>query len=209
MPRFSVLMAAYNVAGMIGEAIASVQAQTERDWELIVVDDGSTDDTAARVQPFLADPRVRLIRQENRGLSGARNTALGAARAPLISILDADDLYLPSYLETMGNALERDGGAGFAYTDPWLLDDFTGRIRRRSGMADQRPPVPPPADPRALLLELVERNFVFVAATVRRSAFEAVGDFDTRLRSCEDYLLWLRIAASGRHAVRPAGSLAI
>jgi glycosyltransferase involved in cell wall biosynthesis len=208
-PLFSVVTAAYNASATVGAAVESVLAQTEPSWELIVVDDGSIDDTGARVGAYEADGRVRLITQENRGLSGARNTALDAARGRYVALLDADDLYMPSYLSAMRAALERDPAAGFAYTDAWLLDDATGRISRRTAMADQRPPASAPADARDLLRELLERNFVYVSAAVRREALEAVGPFDVSLPSLEDYDLWLRLAVAGHRAVRVPGVHAV
>jgi glycosyltransferase involved in cell wall biosynthesis len=208
-PLFSILTAAFDASATVSAAVESVLRQTEASWELIVVDDGSTDGTADRVRAYAEDPRVRLIAQENRGLSGARNRALDAASGRYIALLDADDLYMPSYLTAMRDALERDPDAGFAYTDAWLLDDATGRIARRTAMADQRPPASAPPDARELLRELIGRNFVYVSATVRREALDAVGPFDVSLPSLEDYDLWLRLAAGGFRAVRAPGVHAV
>lgn len=96
-PAFSIVIPAYNVAGYIDETIQSVLRQTVQDWELIVVDDGSTDDTAERVKA-VGDARIRLIRQENSGVSVARNTGIAAARGRYVALLDADDLWAPSHL---------------------------------------------------------------------------------------------------------------
>lgn len=96
-PAFSVVIPAYNVACYIGETIQSVLQQSVQDWELIVVDDGSTDDTAERVKA-VGDARIRLIRQENSGVSVARNTGIAAARGRYVALLDADDLWAPSHL---------------------------------------------------------------------------------------------------------------
>lgn len=208
-PLFSILTAAFDAEPTVAATIDSVLAQTEPSWELIVVDDGSTDGTAAQVERYAGDDRIRLVRQENRGLSGARNTALAVARGRLVALLDADDLYMPGYLAAMRAALERDSEAGFAYTDAWLLDDATGRIARKTAMADQHPPASAPADSRELLRELIERNFVYVAATVRREALEDVGPFDVSLPSLEDYELWLRLAAAGYRAARAEGVQAV
>src|SRR4051812_28108863 len=105
-PTFSVAIPAYNAAATIAPALRSVLAQTRGDFEAIVVDDGSTDATAEAVGPFLEDGRITLVQQENRGLSGARNTALASARGRYVSLLDSDDLWLPHYLERMGEALD-------------------------------------------------------------------------------------------------------
>jgi GT2 family glycosyltransferase len=208
-PVFTVVMPAYNAAATIAPAIRSVLAQTRVDWELIVVDDGSTDDTVAQVTPFLSDPRIQLVPQENRGLSSARNTAIALARGRYISMLDSDDLWMPSYLDAMGRVLARDADVAFAHTDAWALDDATRRIRRSSTMSPQRPPNPPPSEPREFLALLLQRNFLYYGATIRRKVLEHVGLYDERLRRAEDYELWLRILAHGYRGERAHGLLAV
>lgn len=202
-------MAAYNAADTIVSAIRSVLAQTRGDFELIVVDDGSTDDTAVLVQSLQSDSRVRLLRQANLGLAVARNAGVRESHGPLVSILDSDDLWLPGYLEAMARALDADPDAGFAYTDAWVLDDLTRRVQRASAMAYQDPPETPPSDPEELLAELIRRNFVFTSATVRRQVLEEVGRYRESLVAAEDYELWLRIAAHGYRAARAPGLLAV
>ena len=208
-PRFSVVTPAYNTNAYVATAIRSVQLQTWPDFEVIVVDDGSTDDTASQVLAFSDDPRVRLIRQGNAGPSAARNTAIAAARGEYVCMLDSDDLWVPRYLEVMGAALDADPEAGFAYTDAWVLDEATGRVRRTSMMHYQRPPAAPPTDAGAFLRLLLDRNFVYTSVTVRKRVLEDVGGFDERLWAAEDWELWLRIAAAGHRALRPEGLLAI
>lgn len=112
-PLISVIMPAYNAERHVAEAIASVKAQHWTNWELIVVDDGSTDRTAeiANARP---DPRIRLLRQENRGVSAARNAALDQAQGDCIAFLDADDLMPPESLEARVRLLMQDDGLFFA-----------------------------------------------------------------------------------------------
>jgi glycosyltransferase involved in cell wall biosynthesis len=208
-PAFTVVVAAYNSTRTIAPAIRSVLAQSDQDLELIVVDDGSSDDTADRVRAFLDDSRVQLVRQENQGVAGARNSGFARARGRFVSLLDGDDLWLPTYLEGMSAALEADPEAGFAYTDAWVLDDETRRIARSTAMSFQRPPETPPEDPEELLSLLVDRNFVFSSATLRRSAFEVVGPFDLRAQPADDYEMWMRLAANGYRAARTREPLAI
>jgi glycosyltransferase involved in cell wall biosynthesis len=207
--RFSVVMPAYDAAATIDAAIVSVLRQTVRDFELIVVDDGSTDGTLDRVRLLQADGRVTLLEQANSGPAAARNAGIAVARAPIVSVIDSDDLWLPTYLEVMGSALNRDPRAGFAYTDAWVLDDARGLVARRTAMSGQRPPSPTPPDPKRFLLELLDRNFVYTSASIPREVLVEVGGYDERFRYGEDFELWLRIVESGRHAIRVSGDLAI
>ncbi len=110
-PAISVIVPVYNVAAHVGACIASLRAQSWRDFEALVIDDGSTDDSGARALAAIdGDPRFRVIRQENRGLSGARNTGLEVARGAFIAFLDSDDQFAPDFLAQMHGALVADGG---------------------------------------------------------------------------------------------------
>ena len=206
-PTFSVVVAAYNAARTLPATIRSVLAQTRPDFEILVVDDGSTDSTE-RAVAGIRDDRIIYIRQENRGPAAARNAGIQRASGELVSVLDSDDLWLPTYLETMDLTLRAVPDAGFAYTDAWRLDDVMRRIHRRTIMAQQRPPRRPPDDPELLLATLLERNFVYISATVRRSVLDAVGGFKTFTRA-ENYELWLRIAASGTRFANAGEVLAV
>jgi glycosyltransferase involved in cell wall biosynthesis len=205
----SIVMPAYNAASTIGAAIESVLAQTRTDFELMVVDDGSTDETAACVEPYLRDQRVRLISQPNRGQASARNAALAAASGAYVSLLDSDDLWLPQYLELMCGRLEVDPSAAVAYTDAWVLDDETRRVARTTVTAPWHPPAVP-TDAIGFLRALLEfGNFVFVGTTIRRAILDDVGVFRVGVEPSEDYELWLRIAARGYRFVRVDSPLAI
>jgi glycosyltransferase involved in cell wall biosynthesis len=208
-PLFSVVMPAYNAAATIDAAVASVLRQTVRDFELIVVDDGSTDDTGERVRRLQADGRVTLLEQLNAGPAAARNAGIAVARAPIVSVIDSDDLWLPTYLEVMGSTLADDPGAGFAYTDAWVFDETHRLVGRQTAMAGQRPPHPVPADPKAFLLELLDRNFIYTSTSIRRDVLDAVGGYDERFLYGEDYELWVRIVGAKRNAVRVPGNLAV
>jgi glycosyltransferase involved in cell wall biosynthesis len=208
-PLFTVVVPAYNTARMVGAAIRSVLAQTCGDFELIVVDDGSTDDTGARIRGFEADPRVRGVRRENGGPAAARNTGIERATGEYVSFLDSDDLWMPNYLEAMDRALAEDRNAGLGYTDAWVLNDETRLIFRGTAMSSNHPPPVPPTDHHELLKLLVQGNFIFSSATVRRSVLDRVGHFDTRLWATEDWEMWIRVVAAGYRAVRPPGLHAI
>ncbi len=207
-PTFAVVVAAYNAERTLAATVRSVLAQTRSDFELAIVDDGSTDGTLELAQGF-DDSRVKVLRQENGGTAAARNAGIAGTSAPLIAILDSDDLWLPRYLETMGRLLDADPGAALAYTDAWVLHDPSGRIARRYAASAVNPPQRPPDDPHELLELLIQGNFVFASATFRRSVVEEIGVFDRRCNECEDYELWLRFAAHGRRFVRSEGPLAV
>jgi glycosyltransferase involved in cell wall biosynthesis len=207
-PKFSVVIPAYNSSGLIGGAIRSVLQQTIDDFELIVVDDGSTDNTPQVVEA-VTDPRLRLVRQDNTGTAGARNRGVRESNGEYISFLDNDDLWMPTYLEVMGAALDANTQAGFAYTDGWALDDEAHQIRRRPTMSRANPPVPPPSDPEAFLAELMSRNFILSSVTVRRSAIDRVDGFRDGLGGCDDYDLWIRIVGARYGGVRAPGLLVI
>jgi glycosyltransferase involved in cell wall biosynthesis len=206
---FSVVIAAYEAASTVVGAIESVLAQTRQDFEIVVVDDGSSDDTAAVAEATAAgDPRVRVIRQANGGPSAARNRGIADGGGEYVSMLDSDDLWLPDYLAEMGAALDADPQAGFAYTEAWELNEGTGRFLKATAMARQHPPAQTLPHDR-FVAELMRRNFVYNSVTVRRSVLEQVGGYDDRMTHGEDYELWLRIAISGFTAIRVPGPLAI
>src|SRR5262244_3561534 len=125
MPLVSVIMPTFNRADTITRAIRSVQAQTFTDWELIVVDDGSTDNTAERIEG--CDPRMKLIRQENQGTAGARNAGLRASSGSYIAFLDSDDEWLPHHLELSAGFLEAFPDEQFVTSELWE-DPGRGRI---------------------------------------------------------------------------------
>jgi glycosyltransferase involved in cell wall biosynthesis len=193
MPRVSVLIAARNAAATIGEAIASLRAQTFDDWEAIVVDDGSSDDTGAVAAA--ADARVRVVRHETaRGPSAARNRAGREATGEMLCVLDADDLYKPRYMESQLAAIDasilgrRRTGAVFCDAELVPLDGGPAeRWTDRVGKVDH-------VDIPALLRE----NVVFGLAMYPRHVFLELGGYDEDPQmSGEDYDLWLRMLENG------------
>lgn len=210
-PLFSIVMAAYNAADTIEEAIASARAQTLGDFELIVIDDGSTDRTPAILDQLgREDPRLRVIHQANAGANPTRNRALAAARGEFVTFLDSDDLKLPTYLEAVYETMGSDPAVGLAYSDCYVLEDRHRRIRRSTVLGAYGQTAGPPEGAEALLGRLIEGCFIpFSATTVRRSALEAVGPFDPRLAGTDDWELWIRIIASGVDVRRVPGALAV
>jgi glycosyltransferase involved in cell wall biosynthesis len=206
-PTFSVVVPAFNAERTIVAAIRSVQRQTRSDFEVLVVDDGSTDRTAAMVKGERArDGRVRLFRTANFGAAHARNVALSEARGAYISLLDSDDVYLPSYLETMHATLTTNARAAMAMTDAWLFEEVFGQLKRRTALRTS-PALPP--DPQKLFDLLLEDNHVFGLVTMRRSLIENLGGFEERLVSSEDYEYWLRAVSRGATIARVPGIHAV
>jgi glycosyltransferase involved in cell wall biosynthesis len=207
---FSVVMPTYNSAATVEGAIESVLKQTRPDFELIVSDDGSTDDTVARVERFVRqDARISLVTQRHRGASAARNAAITKAVGEYVSFLDSDDLWLPRYLDAMATTLAEHAEADVAHTDAWVLYDDIKKVVRGSLMKGWQPPVVP-RDPIEFLRAMLEAaNFLYYSVTIRRPILLEVGGFDERLPSSVDYELWLRIAAHGHVFVRHPGNLAV
>ena len=189
MPKVSVITPVFNGERFIAEAIDSVLAQTLRDWELIVVDDGSTDATPVILAGF-ADPRIRVIRQENGGEACARNTALDAATGKFIAFLDADDLYLPDGLAAMVGFLEGHPQFDVVYSDGIMCDQDKKPLMQ---LSDIRPYIVE-GD---ILCHLVVSNVVTVpvCTAVNRAAIEASNTrFDLSLVMGPDWDFWIRLA---------------
>jgi glycosyltransferase involved in cell wall biosynthesis len=178
-----VIIPTFNRAGCLAEAVDSVREQDYRDFELIVVDDGSTDGTAGILARY--GHTVRVLRQENRGVSAARNRGIAAARGALIALLDSDDLWLPRKLSVQVAYFDRHPRALICQTEEiWVRNGRRVNPRRR-----HRKPEGMIFEP-SLELCLVSPS----AVMARRELFAEVGLFDETLPACEDYDLWLRVA---------------
>lgn len=181
-------MPAYNASPFIGEAIESVIQQTYAEWELIIVDDGSTDSTCGAVEPFLRDKRIRLIKQQNCGVSKARNTGICNASGQWIAFLDADDLWLPQKLHLQMNCAEENRVSGLIHANAFRFS--TGQ----SGTGLISNPVYDKNDSHKSLLMY---DFIVTSSVmVSRNCIDAVGCFDENLSGPEDWDLWTRIAES-------------
>ena len=181
----SVVIPCYNQARFLGEAIESVRRQQNVDFEVLVVDDGSTDDASCVARRYTD---VRLIRQPRMKLSGARNTGLRHARGRYIVFLDADDRLLPGALAAGLDSLR--SRPECAYT--------VGRFRIIGVDGLPTADVGRGEDPADLYIALLQHNYIEMIATVmyHRRVFDAVGGFNLALRACEDYDLHLRVARS-------------
>lgn len=186
-PLISIVIPAYNAEKYIAATLDSVRAQTFRDYEVIVVDDGSTDRSFEIAGCF---DGVFRIRQNNRGAATARNVGIGAARGEYIAFLDADDLWMPAKLERQVSYLEENPQTAWIYCDAYVFNSASGRTRCRIGERMR-------LHKGEILRELLLRCFIPSATpVVRRTALLEAGLFDERRehRIGEDWSLWLRLA---------------
>jgi glycosyltransferase involved in cell wall biosynthesis len=195
--RVSVIMPVHNYGAYIGDALRSVAAQTLHEFECIVVDDASTDNTAAVVEALIqGDLRFRLVRLErNQGVAGARNRALAEARGRYIQFLDADDLLPPRKLEIHATHLDTHPEDTVVYSDHYRFIN-PGAPLPQSGLAPNEKIT---GGGQGVVARLLRSNvFRMNAVLVRRDAVNAIGPFHPEFRYIEDWDLWLRMAASNR-----------
>ena len=186
-PAFAIAIAAYEAAATIGDALASAFAQTLPPAEVVVCDDGSTDDLARAVAPYTG--RIRLLRQSNSGEAAAKNAAVRASASDFVVFLDADDVFLPERLEALQELASSRPDLDILTTDAWI--EIDGVATRRC--YDESWPFEID-DQRGAILE---RNFVFGLAAVRRTRFLKLRGFDESLRFAADWDLWCRLILDG------------
>jgi len=180
MISVSVIIPAYNAATHIRGSIDSVLAQTFQGFEIIIVDDGSKDDTAQVVAPYLSDSRVRYLRQENRGLPGARNAGAKAAKGDYFAFLDADDFLASSALEVLCREFQRTGSA-WGNVGVLKLEGQNRTVRHPATPAGNR------------LLAILEYDFVTRCPFFPRDEFFAIGMYDEEIRMREDWDINIRL----------------
>lgn len=198
LPAISVAMSVYNAERFLVPAIESVLAQDFADFEFLILDDGSTDGTAAIVDRFAQhDPRIRAITRENRGLVASLNELIAAAQAPIIARMDADDICRPDRFGKQMRFLAENPDYGVVGS--WTEDiDANGKPYHITGK--DHPPT------YEAFLEAIEHGWPLLchpAAMLRRTVVEAVGGYHGAFRHCEDYDLWLRLASVTRLASIP------
>jgi len=186
-PRFSIIMPAYNDEEYIGQAVESVLNQTYQSFELIVIDDGSTDNTPAAISRFREHPRVKIICQKNGGTAAARNTGLRLASGEYIGFLDSDDFYTPDRLATIDNYLAENQDVQCVATDHTIWDGerFSGPVAKNEAK------------------KLVKHGLHllapihFCALIIRADVLKDLGFFDTGFYFIEDVEMWYRLHAHG------------
>ena len=192
-PIVSVVMPAFNAGQFIAEAVDSVIKQTFNSWELIIVNDGSTDDTQAIVEKYaVADPRIKLVNQQNKKLSAARNAGIANAKGEWIAFLDADDSWVAEKLENQLATAEKQPAAGVIFSDGFIYYNN-----------DLKPAQPygaitgyfAPVD--IYKLEYRGNYIPVLSVMVKKKYLDIVGWQDEQLRACEDWDYWIRLALNG------------
>jgi glycosyltransferase involved in cell wall biosynthesis len=208
-PVVSIVMPAYNGSRFMRESVASIQSQTFTRWELIIVNDGSSDGTGDLADRLAAaDARIRVVHQVNGGLPNARNSGVEASdrRSEYITFIDADDLWAPETLESLVGVLADRQDLSGAHAVGRYVDDNNRPIRpgeleswqrmRLQVSTDLRRRVTIPRDAPTTFEMLSMRNYIPAGTVVfRRADFERAGRFDERLKSVEDWHMWMRIAS--------------
>lgn len=187
-PTVSIVICAYNAAPFLRETLESVFAQTYQDYEIIVVNDGSTDHTDQVITPYLN--RLTYLKQPNSGPGAARNTAFRHARGRYVALLDSDDQWLPHYLATMLARLQAEPEIDVLYPNAILFgaSQWEGKFFQD---------VCPSSEPVTLEKFLTRECNVFISAVFKREILDQVGWFDESLRGSEDFDLWLRMLQHG------------
>lgn len=187
----SVIIPTYNRASLLSQAIRSVINQTYKNWQLLIIDDGSADDTRKVVEEFIRkDLRIRYFYQENKGQVCAMNLGIKNSKGDYIAFLDDDDEWLPEKLEKQIEKMKSDKLVGLVYTDAIILDGKTNS-NKRSDIAKTQSGF--------IYEDLLIRNFITASSVlVRKEVFEKLGLFDEsfiiKITQIQDYDMWLRIA---------------
>ena len=195
MPLFSVIIPLYNKAPYVRKAIKSVTEQTYKEWELVVVDDGSTDGSGNIVCEF-TDSRISFVKQDNAGVSTARNRGVAESTAPYICFLDADDWWEPTFLEEMARVIERHPNAGIYGTSYYIVKNGKKRIAPigvDNGFGEGE------INYCRVYAKTLCMPLLTSAVCMPRTVFEEHGGFPIDVKLGEDFLLWVRVAL--RHNV--------
>ena len=197
MPQISIIIPAYNAERTIIETLQSVWQQTFQDFEIIIINDGSTDRTVELIQT-IKDPRLKIFSYENGGLPVARNRGITRATGKFIAFLDADDLWTADKLELQLKALQQNSQAGVAYSWTCFMDvDKQGKV---SFLPSSQYSFSGNVYENLLISDFVHSGS---NTLIRREAIDTAGEFDPTLKSCEDWDYWLRLAAKWHFVVIP------
>ncbi len=186
MPKVTVYIPAYNYARFLDAAVRSVLNQTMDDWELIVIDDGSTDDTPALLEKYRAHPRIRVFQQENKGLNVTNNIAMRIARGEYLMRLDADDFLDENILLVLSNALDKKPEAGLVFPDYYEIDENGEIIRivRRQKIDEE--------------VDLLDMPAHGACCMIRKEILLGIGGYFEEFNRQDGYGMWLKFIQSHR-----------
>ncbi len=196
MSKVSIIIPCFKQAHFLAQAVDSALAQTHADLEVLVIDDGSPDDTAAVAARYAGDARFKYVRQENTGLPGARNRGIGESSGEYLCFLDSDDTYAPSKVARQVALLDADPALGWVYCDIVTVDEQGVAVPDQFSIAATK------RDLSGDLFSSLMLGGYFPPHTVmiRRAVLDEVGGFDPALGGHADYELWLRVAGAGHRA---------
>jgi len=178
MPEISIILTCYNYGEFIFECLSSIKNQSFTNWECIVVDDGSTDNSKQQVECFLSDGRIRYIYQENAGVSSARNNGLNQSNGTFVICIDADDTISPLFLEKLLVTIKSDESVFLVYPEVVLFGE-------RRGIWNL---------PNYTYSNLLRHNMLVVSALYKKVDFETSGGYDTNMeKGSEDWEYWIRL----------------
>lgn len=193
VPTFSFLTTAYKTEAVLRDTIESVLAQTIPEWELVVVDNGMSDEIAAIVESYAEDPRIRLVRQENKGYDGGVMAAAAQATGRYFVVLDSDDQVMPSYCAVLARAFAADPGIDAIGCDAFRFDDSGADLPVGYYRSTNVKRKPDPAH-RLTMTDLLGGLMPYYTAAIRREAWEAVGGYDRGTEELhESVAIWIRL----------------
>jgi hypothetical protein len=197
-PFVSFLTTAYKTEQYVSETIESVLAQTRDDWELIVVDNGNSDEMARIISNYTSDPRITMIRQDNKGYVGGVSAAAAAATGRYLCVLDSDDAVQPNYCERIGALIDADPGIDAVGCNAMLFWEPDDRQKPGEYFALVGRKAAPDSSRSATFTELLNEGVPPYAGTMRREAWDALGGYESSPDVEPDVVLWLRLASTGR-----------
>lgn len=189
MPEFSVVISVYNKEAHIAKTLQSVLTQTVQDFEIVILNDGSTDTSEAAIKPFLTDPRIRYFSEENKGAGAGRNYVIGKAKGDYIALLDADDIWFPFYLEEQQRTIKK-------FPKEFVFATAS-EIQKRNRRFPRTYSVPPNGD-EIIKVDYFNASFldsILQSSTtvLKKEVFETTGYYDPAIKSGQDTDLYVRI----------------
>lgn len=196
-PVFSILSSAYRTEAYLAETIDSVVAQTCTDWEFVIVDNGMSDEVVRIVEKYADDPRIRLVRQENKGLGGGIDAAAAVATGRYYAVLDSDDLLMPEFCARTAAVLDANPGIDMVGIDAYLFNDTDGQDQVRSYRQSVGIKTKADLEHRVSLVEVIGGDVIYYTAAIRASAWKLGGGYTCDTPKVEDLAMFMRLLAAG------------